>query len=946
MANEINSIVTEKALAELERLIKNLDVADRLLIKAANDALLLSQNIGKVTTPSGLSGNSASNSNAANNIKQEAEWAKKLANEIAKLDEARKKYNKTRADGAKATIQERTDSMLFLQNERLKAKAISDEADSYQKLSYQLAIAQKNAQAIGATYGSNSTQFKNAAAGVKKLDDEIKKIDAGIGKHQRNVGNYASGWNGLGNSINQITREAPAAAVSLNTFFLAISNNLPAFFDALSGINEQNRQLQAEGQKTVSVWKQLGSAIFSFQTLLSVGVTLLTLYGGKIIDLIFNTSELQKVLKKITDQQELYNRQLEDSNRNIEHNLALEKNRRKLLGEAEKDLIDLDKEATREKLKNYETSRDANKILLDQRIKQVMTEKDLLSTGYVYEIGISKKLQAEKFKTEQLYNKARKDAAYGSDKETRDNSAKLAKQLQDQLTEINFKIKADTILNQDEIFMARQNGFIKANNEAVLYGQKASELLSDLAVKEKESDEERLSDIAEMNQKEIELAIAKNSVLIDDEDSYYTDRITALNYDFALRKRLASLERDEQLRLAKNSYEKQQIALTEFQIKQIELTKSYMKQLSDLESLDLDPITELLNTDFRKDLMKPVQESAAKAVKEFIKARAEVDKINLSMLKLQNSTYEWIRSFDKGFGADRGIGTFLKSLEQSDPSSLFNRLKDGMAFTKDSWRKDALEMSEGLQEMYNFISGLSTKNFDAEKTRLEDQYNTALRYAGDNKEAQEKLAKDLENSKKDIANREAKAKQKQAIFNIAIDTAQGVVAALASTPPNIVLSAIIGAIGLAQIAVVSSQQVPQYWMGGEHDGGKMMINDGAGSNWKETYVTPDGKAHQATSKNAIVDAPKGTKIYTHDQWLDYQREISLNNMLSTNNIDRYNPVSQQKGMTKDDFYEVMGNTLGSQPIIRPTLDAGGFSEYTLRKGKSKTRRINRANGKS
>lgn len=941
MANAINTVVEEKALAELERLIKNLDIADRLLIKAAQDALTLSQNISKITTPSGLAGNSASNSNASNNVKQEAEWTKKLANEINNLDNARKKYNKTRNDGVKATIQERTDALLFIQNEKLKAKAISDEADAYQKLSYQLAIAQKNAQAIGATYGANSTQFKKASEGVRKLDDEIKKIDAGIGKHQRNVGNYAGGWNALGNSVNQITREAPAAAVSLNTFFLAISNNLPAFFDALSGINAQNKELQAQGQKTVSVWKQLGSAIFSFQSLLSVGVTLLTLYGGKIIDLIFNTDELKKALKRVTDQQELYNRQLEDSNRNIEHNLVLEKNRRKLLGETEKDLIGLDKEATKEKLKNYETARDANKILLDQRIKQVMTEKDLLNTGYVYEIGISKKLKSERTRIEKEYNDARKEAAYGADKETRDNSGKLAKQLQDQLTAINFKIKADTILNQDDIFKARQEGYVKANNEAILYGQKASELLSDLAVKEKENDDERLANIAEMNQKEIELAIAKNSVLLDDEDAYYSDRISALNYDFALRKRLASLERDEQLRLAKDSYEKQQIALTEYQIKRIDLTKSYMKQLSDLEKLDLDPITELLNTDFRKDLLKPVTDSAKAAGKELDEVGKKAARAEAALLKLQATTTSWLKSFQTDVFSSSGLGNL-----QTYFDGTFKNILDGAKGTKREFAVYFNSIAESAQEAFNFISQASTQNFDAEKTRIEDQYNIALKYAGENKEAQDKIAKDLEKSKKDIANREAKAKQKQAIFNIAIDTAQGVVSALASTPPNIVLSAIIGAIGLAQIAVVSSQQVPQYWMGGEHDGGKMMINDGSGSNWKETFVTPDGKAHQATSKNAIVDAPKGTKIYTHDQWLEHQREVSLNNMLSSNNIDRYIPVGQQKGMTKEDFYEVMGNTLGRQTIERSNLDANGFSKYTIKKGKSITRSLNRANGKA
>src|SRR5947207_13836786 len=42
---------------------------------------------------------------------------------------------------------------------------------------------------------------------ITKYDTTLKAVDATMGKHQRNVGNYASGFNVLGNSINQLTRE-------------------------------------------------------------------------------------------------------------------------------------------------------------------------------------------------------------------------------------------------------------------------------------------------------------------------------------------------------------------------------------------------------------------------------------------------------------------------------------------------------------------------------------------------------------------------------------------------------------------------------------------------------------------------------------------------------------------------------------------------------------------
>lgn len=113
---------------------------------------------------------------------------------------------------------------------------------------------------------------------LNKYQSALKKVDANIGKHQRNVGNYKSAYDGLGFSIAQLTREAPAFANSMQTGFMAISNNLPIFFDEIAKTKKEVASLRAEGVKTQGVLGRLAGAFFSLQTLLSVGVTLLTLY--------------------------------------------------------------------------------------------------------------------------------------------------------------------------------------------------------------------------------------------------------------------------------------------------------------------------------------------------------------------------------------------------------------------------------------------------------------------------------------------------------------------------------------------------------------------------------------------------------------------------------------------------------------------------------------------
>lgn len=121
---------------------------------------------------------------------------------------------------------------------------------------------------------------------VGMYDKALKKVDASMGMHQRNVGNYAMANGTLSNSINQLTREMPAFGNSMQTGFMAISNNLPIFFDEIKKLKQANLDLQATGQPTQSVLKQVAGSVFSIGTALSIGVTLLTLFGAKMVDFI------------------------------------------------------------------------------------------------------------------------------------------------------------------------------------------------------------------------------------------------------------------------------------------------------------------------------------------------------------------------------------------------------------------------------------------------------------------------------------------------------------------------------------------------------------------------------------------------------------------------------------------------------------------------------------
>jgi hypothetical protein len=136
---------------------------------------------------------------------------------------------------------------------------------------------------------------------VQMYDTTLKKVDATMGMHQRNVGNYASGNATLSNSINQLTREMPAFANSIGTGFMAISNNLPIFFDEINKLKKANIELKKAGEPTKNVLKEVAGSIFSVGTALSIGVTLLTLYGAKIVEYVGNLFKASKSTDTLTN---------------------------------------------------------------------------------------------------------------------------------------------------------------------------------------------------------------------------------------------------------------------------------------------------------------------------------------------------------------------------------------------------------------------------------------------------------------------------------------------------------------------------------------------------------------------------------------------------------------------------------------------------------------------
>lgn len=122
------------------------------------------------------------------------------------------------------------------------------------------------------------------AALLRNLQETQTQLD----KASLSMNKYAAGaktrFDALGFSVAQIARELPALAFGPQMFFLAISNNIGPFQDALSSARNEYKMLVEAGKSATPVWRQLLKSVFNLRTGLAVATTLLVVYGDKITE--------------------------------------------------------------------------------------------------------------------------------------------------------------------------------------------------------------------------------------------------------------------------------------------------------------------------------------------------------------------------------------------------------------------------------------------------------------------------------------------------------------------------------------------------------------------------------------------------------------------------------------------------------------------------------------
>lgn len=193
---------------------------------------------------------------------------------------------------------------------QLQATIANSAEGSYNRLSAQYALNKIRLNQMSAAEREAADSGKKLEAETNAIYQQMIKLQEATGNYRLSVGHYQKTWDGLGISISQVVRELPAAAVSLNTFFLGISNNIPMVVDEINRLRKKNELLRAEGKETVSVTKSIVKSLFSWNTALIVLLTVFSMYGKEIITWIDKTLAGRDAAKSFEDALEDLNDEL------------------------------------------------------------------------------------------------------------------------------------------------------------------------------------------------------------------------------------------------------------------------------------------------------------------------------------------------------------------------------------------------------------------------------------------------------------------------------------------------------------------------------------------------------------------------------------------------------------------------------------------------------------
>ena len=910
------------------------------------------------------------------------EAMKQILADIKALEKSYKDGNITLSEYTRqSALLKQRHTELMAQNQQYSAliknhsTAIISASGSYYEMNAAMLELQKRYKALSEA-DRESSIGKSLITQANALNDKLKEIDSKFGNYQRNVGNYASSWNGLNVQTQQLLRELPSLTMSFNQFFLAISNNLPMFADELKRASEEFKSLKAQGKDAVPVWKQLLGSLFSWQSALVIGITLLSAYGNEVIGWVASLFKGKKALEETTSAY----KQLEDARRKGISDSVKERAELDLLYKASQDNSRLMKERIaaidelQRKYPSYFGNMSKEEILagkasdtyvkLSKSIIEVatakakMTEIESLSTraldlsmkaaGKLMEI---RKAEAEtdyvdpfsgeiiksadrvahlkkeyEGLTEELRNvysaqiaisrsikitdyTGGDDKTYEEQKRKVEEYAEYIKKITEDLSKSRIELIADGRKREiAEVSKEYEDKIkeIKGNSEKETELRKNLEILKNKAIAEvnnkydkeileieKTNLENRLASIGESSNEELNkrlnIQIQLNNMMRDAEikDAERNgEDVVAIRMKYmqrenslivrTLQERIGLIEAStdrivdrqemsslEEANIVKKQYAEGEISKEDYEKKLYDIGVKYSK--ARLQALIKEVESEM-------SLLDPADEKYQDLEDRLANLQAQIDGISYDDANKKRE--EWADKFKEGLSDMNSAAR--DSLGET--AGIFEGLSDIIADVAENGKlsfeallKSVGKIVDGITSLMTDIYDARIENFEKEQDANDEAYDKeierieALEENGaiskEEAELRKRAAEDKTAAKnEELEKKKAALQEKQARWDKANSIVQaGIATALAITKalPNLVLAALVGAMGAAQVAIIAAQPIPKYAKGTkDHPGGLAIVGDGGK---KEGIVTDNG-LFITPDKPTLVDIPAHAQV--------------------------------------------------------------------------------------
>ncbi|MCP9198797.1 hypothetical protein MKO06_02695 [Gramella sp. GC03-9] len=733
---------------------------------------------------------------------------------------------------------------------------------------------------------------------MDKYGDALMTVEKRSGNYHRQVGNYKKGFDGLAMSMAQITREGPAFAYSMQTGFLAISNNLPILFDEIGKVKAANKALAEEGKATKSVLSQVGAAILSWQTAMSFGITLLTIYGEDIID--WATS-----MGKATDVNRDFNRALAETRSSMQLEIVKLNALIDIAGdetverEKRNDAVKLLQKEYPEYLKNLTTENSKSNEIADSinRITTALENKAKIQAAEQLITKEAQKLFEDQVKIEEEFATRLEKARQTEEKGINPNNyydQQLPKQ-EANLVETLTRQKKAALLESEEDYKA----YVKNLNNILrnvpnLFDAMGGEDGSGGSKKPNAKDYSA-EDFYNLQKSRLERAIEVNKAITENEKEELSKRLEANNTVYENQQKLAILERDWAIANAKDRNNKILEAKEEFTANSEDLIKEY----SETEKKILET-----NFKYQLDQFKKVQQANELALQHEINAvtsamiakgatreqiDSEIERIRKESLRRQLSAQ--IDQAEKELlvvaqTEEEKAEVYRKIAELREELNNVNLPgktgKEGGLFSEEEIEqlRTVQDLLGGISDLFAAFSARRIEQIQAEMDANNEMYNSIINNEESTAQQKEEARKEQKEKEDELRKKLAKEKEKQAridkaaaVAEIAINTAVAISKTLAQGGVifGIPLVPIIAALGALQIATVLAQPIPQFKEGhlsGTYEGWAM-INDFPSHNYREVLEQPDGSLYSPEERNQKVYMKRGAKVHKNfDAFLD------------------------------------------------------------------------------